>query len=139
MKHSVFSTLKDRSSKCKAAAHCSKGSLVGLDTKGEVALDFSARWASETEADMLSLVRATLHEQVKVILHLRQCRIGNASAKDPLLPAFIWHLLCTYDIQASQSYPAAQHSPMTVDVQRVAKHLFLWIRSCHKSQLLTMR
>lgn len=83
---------------------------------------------------MLSLVRANLQEQVKVILHLRQCRIGNASANDPLLPAFIWHLLCTVDIQASQRYPAAQHSPMTVDVQRIAKHFFLWSRSCHKSQ-----
>lgn len=111
-----------------------KGNSVGLDTKGEVTPDFSAWWASETKADLLSLVRANLQEQVKVILHLRQCRIGNASAKDPLLPAFIWHLLCTKDMQASQSYPAAQHRPMTVDVQRVAKHLFLWSGSCHKSQ-----
>lgn len=79
-------------------------------------------------------MRANLQEQVKVIPHLRQGRIGNVSAKDPLLPAFIWRLSCTKDIQASQRHPAAQHSPATVDVQRVAKRLFLWRRSCHKSQ-----
>lgn len=68
------------------------GSSVGLDTEGKAALDFTARWTSETEADALSSVRANLQEQVKVIPHLRQCRIGNVNAKDPLPPAFIWHL-----------------------------------------------
>lgn len=42
VKHSVFSTLRDRSSKCKGAAHCSKGNSTGLDTKGKIVLDFTA-------------------------------------------------------------------------------------------------
>lgn len=42
------------------AGRCSKGSSVGLDTKGKAALDFTARWTSETEADVLSSVRANL-------------------------------------------------------------------------------
>lgn len=75
VKHSMFSILKDRSSKREGAAHCSKGNSVGLYTKREVTLDFSAWWVSDTEADMLSLVRANLQEQVKVTLHLRQCKI----------------------------------------------------------------
>lgn len=85
-------------------------SSVGLDIKGKAALGFSARWTCETEADTLRLVRVNFEEQVKVILCLRQCRIGNVSAEDPLLPAFIWCLSCTKDIQASQSHPAAQHN-----------------------------
>lgn len=79
--------LGDRSSACEGAGHCSKGSLVGLDTKRKPALHFIARWTSETEADVLNLVRANLQEQVKVTLHLRQCRIGNVNAEDPLPPA----------------------------------------------------
>lgn len=134
VQYSVLSTLGNRSSTCKGADHCSKMSSVGLDTEGKAALDFCAQWTCETEADALSSVTAKLQEQVKVILHLRQCRVGNVSTKCPLPPAFIWSLLCTKDIQSSQRHPVAQHSPATVNVQRAAKHLFLWRRSCHKSQ-----
>lgn len=37
VQHSVLSILGERSGSCKVASPCSKGNLVGMDTKGKVA------------------------------------------------------------------------------------------------------
>lgn len=73
---------------------------MDLDTKGEAALYFRPQWSSKQEPDILSSVRAKPQEQVKVIPQLKQCRIGNVSTKDPLLPPLIRLLLLTKDMQA---------------------------------------